>query len=137
MQLDWGGLGSSLWKRIRAVDVGAGISFSRKWAGSTLLKGGDDTGRMEGFVPAGPRLALKANARLGLRIKTSARDGLLGVSWAPGVLRSFPFGVLRDFGVQRDCFGVRFRRRGLVGSHSRWIARSSAECGGGGAVDSL
>jgi hypothetical protein len=46
-----------------------------------VFEGGDDAGRMEGFVPAGPRLELKANARLGLQIKRSAQDGLLGFSW--------------------------------------------------------
>ena len=121
----------------RAVEADAGIFFSRAWAGSTRNKGGDDAGKMEGCMPAGPRLVLEANPRLGLRIKTSARDGLLGVSWAPGVFWSFSSLVLRDFGVQRDCYGLRFRRRGLVGSHSRWIARSSAECGEGGEVDSV
>jgi hypothetical protein len=76
---------------LRVVDVGAGRSFSRAWAGSTVNKGGKDAGRVEGFVPAGPRLALEANARLELRIKTSGRDSLLGVSWAPGVFCSFSF----------------------------------------------
>ena len=53
MQLDWGGLGSSLWKRIRAVDVGAGISVTRAWAERRALEDGDDGESMEGFVPAG------------------------------------------------------------------------------------
>ena len=46
-----------------------------------MFEGEDDAERMEGFVPAGPRLVLKAIARLGLQIKRSAQDGLLGFSW--------------------------------------------------------
>jgi hypothetical protein len=95
-------------------------------------KGGKDAGRVEGFVPAGPRLALKANARLELRIKTSGRDSLLGVSWALGVFCSFSFFGSRGSSVQTDSCGAQYRQRGLGGSHSRWIKRSSAERGGYG-----
>lgn len=95
-----------VWEGSRAVGVGVGISFSRAWAGSTVNKGVDDAGRMEGFVPAGPYLALEENARLGLRIKASARDGLLGVPWAWSFLEFFFcgfWGILAFKGIVMGC----------------------------------
>lgn len=64
--------------------------------------------------------------------KSMIPEGLTAAFGVPGVF--FAFWVLRDFGVQRECYG---ERRGLGGSHSCWTPRSSTECGGGGQDERL